>query len=939
MSGRAVRALALVAVCSALVPSGTVPAAADVGSAPVAHADGARPPQLITAPTPTAEDYFGTDVAIDGDTLLVGAYEWSSGYDRPGHAYVYTRQPDGTWAHQATLEATDAAGGAWFGSAVAIEGDTAVIGSHGHQKGVIGNVGAVYVYTRSGTTWTPRTRMEPTSTQVGYFGQDVAISGDTIAVGEMPISTPETFFPGAVSVFRGSGASWSFEDRVFAPDQQRDSCFGQAVAIEGDTVVVGARQQRTWTDGWATTHGAAYVYTRSGAVWSLQQQLFDPTYPAYAGAGTSVDIEGDQAYIGVPEYSGTRGHVSVYSRSGTVWSHEATLADPDPWSDGQTNAIGRGVAADGGLVLAGDDYDYSPTTTYSGAVHSFVASGTEWLHFGKSRSVPPSESAGMGEHIALSGGYGAAGWIGYSLGEYTYEGAALVWDCLPPLRTSEEVTLTLPAPGVLRNDTDADGDPLTASVVTTPTHGALTLDADGSFVYVPEKDFFGEDSFTYRAYDGSQYSAAVTCTIAVANVNDAPVAIEDTYTVVSDGSLTIDAPGVLANDVDVDGDSPWVAANSDPSHGTVSIDSDGSFTYEPTAGYTGQDAFYYVPYDGHTYAAEWATVTIEVTGTPPAKTFSQIAGQSRYDTAIDVSRSTYPTGACDAVILATGRNYPDALGAGSLAGVRDCPIVLVDGKGTSLPTTVRNEIQRLTQGQGSYDVYLMGGTLAISQAVENSLKAQLTGETVIRVAGVSRYDTAIDCATRVRDAAGTPRTDAFLCTGRDFADALLAGPVAFGDGRPILLTDNTTAVTDKLKTALDYMGTTDVDVVGSTTSVTEATRIAIDAHVSGACTRIAGATDCYQQSVDVADWATGAGLLDWNAIGVATGQQYPDALGASSYLGTNGSPILLTHKLTLDTCVRDCVAVHKSDIWHVTYFGGTLAIDQAVRDAVAAALE
>lgn len=906
------------------------------GSAPVANPDGVRPPQVIVAPAPTAEDYFGSDVALDGDTLVVGANEWSLSYDRPGHAYVYTRQSDGTWAHEATLEATDAAGGDLFGCSVAIEGDTIAVGAKEHTAGGVGQRGAVYVFTREGTTWTPRAQLITTEAVSAGLGLSVDISGDTIVAGEDYTSVPATMFAGAATVFRGAGASWTAEGRLFAPDPQKDSCFGGAVAIDGDTVVVGADQQDTYVEGSPQSHGTAYVYERTGSAWSLQQQLHDPTYPAYARAGWAVDVEGDRAYVGVPAFSGTRGHVAVYSRSGGVWSHEATLADPEPFSDGRTCYLGMGVAVDDGLVLAGDPADYSPTTRDSGAVHSFAAHGDEWLYFGKSRSVPPSEGAGWGERVALSDGYGAVGWMGYSLGEYTYEGAALVWDSLPPPRTSEEVTLTLPAPGVLRNDEDAEDDALTASVVTPPSHGTLALSADGSFVYVPEKDFFGEDSFAYRAHDGSQYSEPATCTITVANVNDPPVGAEDTYT--ASGGLTVDAPGPLANDIDADGDATSMMVMLEPDHGTLDWDSDGSFTYEPAPGFIGTDYFHYLPYDADSFATATVRVSITVTE-PPGIEYRELAGGSRYGTALQISRATFATGSCDSVIVATGHNFPDALGAGALAGVLDCPVLLVYGKGASMPGDLKAEIQRLTSAHATYTVYVMGGELAVSKAIENSIRAQLSGETVARVAGGTRYDTAIDCARRVRDIAGTPRTDAFLVTGREFADALLAGPVAFAHERPILLTDNSAGVNDKVKAALTYLGTSDVAVVGSAATVTAGTVSAIDSHVPGACTRVAGAANAFQQSVAVADWACDAGLLGWAEIGVATGEAYPDALGAGTCLGTLRGPLLLTHKRTLDVPVSSTLSAHKGSVRRVTYFGGTLAVYQAVRDAVVAALE
>ena len=112
---------------------------------------------------------------------------------------------------------------------------------------------------------------------------------------------------------------------------------------------------------------------------------------------------------------------------------------------------------------------------------------------------------------------------------------------------------------MLGNDTDVDGNPLTAVVVTAPANGTLTLNADGSFTYTPNANFNGTDSFTYKANDGTADSNTATVTITVDAVNDAPVAVNDSYSTTEDTPLTVAAPGVLGNDTDVDGN-PLTAA-------------------------------------------------------------------------------------------------------------------------------------------------------------------------------------------------------------------------------------------------------------------------------------------------------------------------------------------------------------------------------------------
>jgi len=178
--------------------------------------------------------------------------------------------------------------------------------------------------------------------------------------------------------------------------------------------------------------------------------------------------------------------------------------------------------------------------------------------------------------------------------------------------TNEDTPLVVPAPGVLGNDYDVDGDPLTAVLVSGPAHGTLALNPDGSFTYTPAENFCGEDSFTYKAYDGALYSNVATVRIMVTCVNDAPVAQDDSYTTSEDTPLVVPAPGVLGNDYDVDGDPLTAVLVSGPAHGTLALNPDGSFTYTPSENFCGEDSFTYKAYDGALYS-NVATVRITVT--------------------------------------------------------------------------------------------------------------------------------------------------------------------------------------------------------------------------------------------------------------------------------------------------------------------------------------
>src|SRR5206468_1011642 len=180
--------------------------------------------------------------------------------------------------------------------------------------------------------------------------------------------------------------------------------------------------------------------------------------------------------------------------------------------------------------------------------------------------------------------------------------------------TPEDTQLTVSAPGVLANDTDVDGDTLSAVLVSNPTHGTLTLNSDGSLVYMPSATLFRSDSFTYKATDGQAQSGIATATITVTPVNDAPVAAnDDSYTTPEDTQLTVSAPGVLANDSDVDGDLLSTILVTGPSHGTLTLNSDGSFSYMPALNFNGVDTFTYKASDGQ---AQSGIGTDTITDTP-----------------------------------------------------------------------------------------------------------------------------------------------------------------------------------------------------------------------------------------------------------------------------------------------------------------------------------
>jgi VCBS repeat-containing protein len=217
---------------------------------------------------------------------------------------------------------------------------------------------------------------------------------------------------------------------------------------------------------------------------------------------------------------------------------------------------------------------------------------------------------------------------------YEHEGSAKVefwWEKVgslndPPAAVdddysvNEDGTLQVTAPGVLGNDFDADGDPLTAVLEKGVSSGILTLNADGSFIYEPYQDFNGTDSFTYKANDGSSDSNVATVTITVNSIDDEPIAVDDSVTTDEDVPVDID---VLGNDKGLTDTPIGLAVEIPPQHGTAEVIEgpipsnitdmvSGAYVrYTPAANFNGQDSFSYTVTDvdgDSSTATVWVTV-------------------------------------------------------------------------------------------------------------------------------------------------------------------------------------------------------------------------------------------------------------------------------------------------------------------------------------------
>ncbi|MCA9151939.1 MAG: tandem-95 repeat protein, partial [Planctomycetales bacterium] len=185
------------------------------------------------------------------------------------------------------------------------------------------------------------------------------------------------------------------------------------------------------------------------------------------------------------------------------------------------------------------------------------------------------------------------------------------------LSTNEDqLLLVSQSEGLAPIGADRDGDPLHITLIATPSHGAIVVSEDGSWSYLPEADFFGEDQFTYSLADEFSSSNDATVSIAVNAVNDPPVAVPENYTGLPSTPLVIPASrGVLANDRDVDSTALHATIVASPQHGLLTLGDDGSFTYVPDAEFVGDDAFRYRVDDGES-SSEPVVVNLTITATP-----------------------------------------------------------------------------------------------------------------------------------------------------------------------------------------------------------------------------------------------------------------------------------------------------------------------------------
>lgn len=298
-------------------------------------------------------DHFGFSVSIGGDLVIIGAPNKQMNGDDSGAAYVFEWNGS-EWAFQERLTQLD--GGRSFGLQVAVDGETAMVSSD------LALLGSAYVFTRSGGVWYQQARLQASDVDLlDRFGDSVAIEGDTAVVGAI-LEGDGSFNPGAAYVFTRSGGMWTEQAKLRASDPANNDLFGNSVAISGDTVIVGANGD----DENGLNAGAVYVFARVGDSWTEQAKLMTSDGEDGDRLGVHASIEGNTVICGVyfdDEKGEDSGSAYVFTRHAGTWGERAKFAPSGgaagDWF-GWNVSLSQGTAAIAALRPNGD----GPSSAY-----------------------------------------------------------------------------------------------------------------------------------------------------------------------------------------------------------------------------------------------------------------------------------------------------------------------------------------------------------------------------------------------------------------------------------------------------------------------------------------------------------------------------------------------------------------------------------------------
>jgi hypothetical protein len=508
-----------------------------------------------------AGDGFGYSVAASRDTLVVGAFGQDHQdfrfKDGVGAAYVFVRS-GGAWMQEAYLKPSNDDPTAFFGANVAVSGDTIVV-----RAPLESGIGAVYVFVRNGGVWIQQAKLTtPRNYSGAAFAGSVAISGDTIVIGDpadasgatgvngdqSDSSSPQS---GAAFVYVRTGETWTLQAYLKASNTAQAASFGGSVSVSGDTVVVGADNEdsdATGVNGDQTNHrapgsGAAYVFVRSGGIWSQQAYLKSSNTKANATFGFSVSISGNTVAIDSssegydPNMTTPVGAVYVFVRQGESWTQQAYLKG---FNTSGTTGLPGPVTVSSDRIVAGAIGEGG-----AGVAYVFVRSGSVWVQDARLTASNPDQGDQFGGAVGLSGDtvvvgayFESSSATGINGNQFDnsarWSGAAYVYGFTsvnqPPLAPDQTFTRTvnlslkISVPDLLAVCSDPDfGIPALQSVG--PSVGGAKISTTTSYIfYLPSGN--EDDSFPYTINDGHGGTATGTIHISTVNPGGKVIAIK-----------------------------------------------------------------------------------------------------------------------------------------------------------------------------------------------------------------------------------------------------------------------------------------------------------------------------------------------------------------------------------------------------------------------------
>ena len=347
----------------------------------------------LHASDPMPDHLFGFTTAMSQDVIVVGAYLDSESLLSSGAAYVYRRGASG-WAMEAKLKASDLGVRDFFGYSVDVSGNAIVVGAWGDTS----DVGAAYVFRFDGTEWVEEAKLiNSDAAPQDFFGYSVAIDNNKIAVGAFG-HEHKGFKSGASYIFENGESGWIEKARLIASDSAEQDQFGMSVALNDDTVLIGAQ------GGDFSTPGAAYVFRKSNGEWSEEAKLIGTDAATFDRNGASVAIKGDLAAVGATAYGNQRGAVYLFRRDETTWSQEAKLVANDAEIKDE---FGFSLDLSAERVLIGAPEHNLHTRT--GSAYVFHTDGLIWTQESKLKPADTTERVQFGISVALGQDVAIAG--------------------------------------------------------------------------------------------------------------------------------------------------------------------------------------------------------------------------------------------------------------------------------------------------------------------------------------------------------------------------------------------------------------------------------------------------------------------------------------------------------------------------------------------------